>query len=248
MTGLKGFSDNPLRTRADLVEAVKALISPIERYRFRLGARVKINPASCAGFDDVAARIEGFCRPLLGVSTILEDAATLDRWCQGLAAGIDVDGEEYWGDISDFDQRMVETESICIAILTSPEAFLSRMSDKTKANLVRWLGQINSKDMPQNNWRWFRLFVNMTLTPVLGVPRNEVGDVMKMDFALLDSFYIGDGWSSDELWAEDRKQADYYSGSFAIHFAQLLYVGFAEGEQDRVQKYRQQATDLSLNY
>ncbi|KAF5702227.1 dihydroxyacid dehydratase [Fusarium mundagurra] len=248
MTGLKGFSDNPLRTRADLVVAVKAITSPIERYRSPLGARVKIHPASCAGFDDVAAQIEGFCRPLLGVSAFLDDAVTLDRWCQGLAAGVDVDGEEYWGDISDFDQRMVETESICIAILTSPDAFLLRMSDKSKVDLVRWLRQINNKDMPPNNWRWFRLFVNMTLTQVLGVPRCEVDDAMKMDFALLDSFDIGDGWSSDGLWAEDRKQADYYSGSFAIHFAQLLYVRFAEGDHERVQKYRDQAKQLSLNY
>jgi hypothetical protein len=248
MTGLKGFTDNPFHTRADHVVAVKALISPIERYRSRLGARVKIHPASCAGFDDVAAQIEGFCRPLLGISGILDDAATLNRWCQGLAAGVDVDGEEYWGDFSDFDQRMVETESICIAILTSPDAFLSKMSDKTKADLVRWLRQINNKDMPPNNWRWFRLFVNMTLTQVFGVPRSEVDDVMKMDFALLDSFDIDGGWSSDGLWEEDRKQADYYSGSFAIHFAQLLYIRFAEGDQDRKEKYSKQARELSLDY
>ncbi|UZP36673.1 hypothetical protein NXS19_004489 [Fusarium pseudograminearum] len=248
MTGLKGFTDNPLHTRADLVVAVKALISPIERYRSRLGARVKIHPASCAGFDDVAAQIEGFCRPLLGVSAILDDAATLNRWCQGLAAGVDVDGDEYWGDMSDFDQRMVETESICIAILSSPDAFLSRMSDKTKADLVRWLRQINKKDMPPNNWRWFRLFVNMTLIQVFGVPRSEVDDVMKMDLALLDSFNIGGGWSSDGLWAEDRKQADYYSGSFAIQFLQLLYVRFVEGDQERVEKYREQAKQFSLHY
>jgi hypothetical protein len=248
MTGLKGFTGNPLQTRADLVVAVKALITPIEQYRSRLGARVKIHPASCAGFDDVAAQVEGFCRPLLGITAILDDAATLDRWCQGLAAGVDVDGEEYWGDLSDFDQRMVEMESICIAILTSPDTFLSRMSEKTKADLIRWLRQINDKTMPPNNWRWFRLFVNMTLTQVFGVPKSEVKDIMAMDFALLDGFDIGRGWSSDGPWGDDRKQADYYSGSFAIQFAQLLYVRFAKGDEERVKSYRERARQFSLDY
>jgi hypothetical protein len=248
MAGLKGFTGNPLQTRADLVVAVKALIAPIERYRSRLGARVKIHPASCAVFDDVAAQIEGFCRPLLGITAILDDAATLSRWCQGLAAGVDAEGEEYWGDFGDLDQRMVETESICIAILTSPDTFLSRVSEKTKADLVRWMRQINNKTVPPNNWRWFRLFVNMTLTQVLGVSKSEVDDTMRMDFALLDSFDIGDGWSSDGPWGEERKQADYYSGSFAIQFAQLLYVRFAKGDEERVKKYKEQAKQFSLHY
>jgi hypothetical protein len=248
MTGLKGFTDNPLQTRADLVVAVKALLSPLERHRSRLGARVKVHPASCAVFDDVAAQIEGFCRPLLGITAILDDAATLDRWCQGLAAGVGVEGEEYWGDFTDLDQRMVETESICIAILTSPDTFLSRMCDETKASLIRWLRQINNHTVPSNNWRWFRLFVNMTLTQVLGVPKGEVKDMMETDFALLDSFDIGGGWSSDGPWGDERKQADYYSGSFAIQFAQLLYVRFAHGDQERVEKYRTQARQFSSDY
>ncbi|KAH7189911.1 hypothetical protein DER44DRAFT_679713 [Fusarium oxysporum] len=69
-----------------------------------------------------------------------------------------------------------------------------------------------------------------------------------MDLALLDSFNIGGGWSSDELWAEDRRQADYYSGSFTIHFLQLLYVRFIEGDQEHVEKYRKQAKQFSLDY
>ncbi|KAF5724959.1 hypothetical protein FMUND_304 [Fusarium mundagurra] len=53
---------------------------------------------------------------------------------------------------------------------------------------------------------------------------------MDADFELLDQFYLGEEWSSDGVWGDDKKQVDYYSGSFAIQFAQLLRsmnIGFA---------------------
>jgi hypothetical protein len=182
------------------------------------------------------------------VSAILDDDATLNRWCRGLEAGVDVAGPEYWGCIGDLDQRMVETESICVALLAAPQAIVPRMSDKGRIHLVRWLRQINERAMPPNNWRWFRIFVNLALTKTLGVPRQEVEDIMQADFALLDSFHIGQGLSSDGKWGDDRKQADYYSGSFAIQFSQLLYVRFADEDEVRVEGYKQQAREFAADY
>lgn len=193
MPALPGFTGNPLLTRKDLIRATKALIAPIEPHRSALGARVKVHPASVAAFDDVAAQIEGFSRPLLAVSAVIDDDATLDRWCRGLEAGVDVNGVEYWGDFGGFDQRMVETESICVALLTAPEAILPCISEKGKEDLIKWLRQINEHAMPANNWHWFLVFVNLVLTKILGVPRGEVEVVMKSDFALLDESYLGQG-------------------------------------------------------
>ncbi|KAK7216319.1 hypothetical protein V2G26_004322 [Clonostachys chloroleuca] len=71
---------------------------------------------------------------------------------------------------------------------------------------------------------------------------------MDADFDLLDSFYIEDGWSSDGKWSQERKQADYYSGSFAMQFAQLMYVRFAVEDDSRVERYTQQAKEFATNY
>lgn len=51
---------------------------------------------------------------------------------------------------------------------------------------------------------------------------------MKADLDHLDTFYIGDGWSRDG--PEGVVQLDYYSSSFAIQFAQLVYSKLAQAE------------------
>lgn len=209
---------------------------------------MKITPGSCAGFDDVAAQLEGFARPLLGIHAIIDNEELLTRWMKGLENGVDKASSEYWGDMGGFDQRMVETESICLAILSYPDIILPMISDKGKKDLVTWLQQINSNTMPANNWRWFRVFTNLTLTQHLNVALPSVQSVLDSDFALLDSFYEGQGWSSDGPWGEERRQADYYSGSFAMQFAQLLYVRFAVGDEERKEKYRGWAREFGADY
>ncbi len=110
--------------------------------------------------------------------------------------------------------------------------------------MQRWLRLLNGRDMPVNNWRWFRVLANLALVRVCGVPESELRPGMDSDLALLDRFYIEDGWAGDGPWltaeeaAKEReqeesaggrrdvigvgRQADYYSGSFAIQFSQLL--------------------------
>ncbi|KAF4463988.1 hypothetical protein FALBO_9184 [Fusarium albosuccineum] len=253
MAGLAGFSDNPFRDRSDLVRAAAALIQPLERYKSPAGARVKLYPSTAAGFDDVAAQLEGFARPLWAIATMLnedssQDLGELQSWIRGLKAGVDPQSPEYWGSLGSFDQRMVEMESIAFALLTAPEAMLGSLDSVSKTNLGNWLQQINNFTMPTNNWRWFRVLVNLALVKVLGFDKSKARQVMDDDFAALDQFYIGEGWSSDGVWGDERKQADYYSGSFAIQFAQLLYIRHAEDDEERVERYRQQATEFASQY
>jgi hypothetical protein len=60
---------------------------------------------------------------------------------------------------------------------------------------------------------------------------------------------VDEGWSSDGLWCEETKQADYYSGSFAIQFAQLLFLRFAsEYDSVRTARYKQEAFEFSKKY
>jgi hypothetical protein len=64
----------------------------------------------------------------------------------------------------------------------------------------------------------YQVFANLGLASV-GAP-HSIEQVHK-DLDFLDTFYIGNGWSRDG--PEGVWQIDYYSGSFAIQVAQLLY-------------------------
>lgn len=234
MPQLPGFSDNPFQSRDDVLRASGALLKGLVPYKSACGARIKLSTATGTGFDETAAQLEGFARPLWVVADLLKypkdcpliDNLHLSSWVRGLMAGTDPNSQSYWGDVGDHDQRMVEMEPIAYALLSAPVSFLSppRSSkfsdlvenDRAKYMLKKWLRSINEKVVPPSNWRWFRILVNLALVKSLEIPYRAVKKIMDADFEVLDSFYIADGWSSDGLWADDKKQADYYSGSFAI--------------------------------
>lgn len=232
MPPLSGFSDNPFHGRDDVLLAVTSLLSAFEPYKSPCSARIKLPTATGTGFDETSAQLEGFARPLWVVADLLKMNTSdpcnsrhfadldLESWVRGLEAGVDPDSESFWGVLGDCDQRMVEMEPIAYALLTAPEVFFP--SDVSKQQkLTTWLRSINDHEMPPSNWLWFRVLVNLALVKTCGVSYIEVKSIMVSDLAKLDSFYLGEGWSSDGLWSKDKKQADYYSGSFAIQYAQL---------------------------
>ncbi|KAL4933795.1 DUF2264 domain-containing protein [Aspergillus undulatus] len=292
MPPLADFSDNPLRTHADLTRAAIALVKPLHAYFSPGKAFIRLPISTGTHFDDGAAQLEGFARPLWVIAGLLHslepDSGSLSDQCQnadggedigretihavthpwitGLAAGTEPSNPEYWGEIRDGDQRMVEAEVIAVALLFAPDALFHSQSESVRGNIIYWLRGINGKEMPLNNWRWFRVFVNLALVLVCGVDISEVRGEMEGDFAVLDSFYLGNGWSGDGPWlsAEQEKQqeedairtrrrdavgpgrqVDYYSGSFAMQFSQLLYVKFAGAagmDPERVGRYKEQAS------
>lgn len=248
MPSLTGFSDNSFLTKGDVFRAAKSMISPLIQY-FSIGrARVTLPIASGAQFDENAAGLEGFARPLWVVAALLannkdkvEDASLislLEPWMTGFRHGIDPSHEEYWGSIEDWDQRMVEAEIISFALLAAPESFYEPLEARDKTNLVNWLKGLNGKVMPENNWRWFRVLSNVALIKVCGVGDELLWPFINLDLDILETFYISDGWASDGVWrgasdesenvnAAHGRHADYYSGSFALQFSQMLYSKFA---------------------
>ncbi|OBT61879.1 hypothetical protein VE03_08753 [Pseudogymnoascus sp. 23342-1-I1] len=271
MPPLLGFSDNPFHSRDDVFRAATSLLKPLMPYKSSCGARIKLSTATGAGFDEVAAQLEGFARPLWVVADLLAAQPTapatasgdgdldLDSWIRGLGAGVNPHSDTFWGYTEDHDQRMVEMEPIAYALLCAPSAFLSvsprvrgldsQVNHERRDQIVSWLRSINEKIVPPSNWRWFRILVNLALVKSCGVSYDEVKPFMDADFKVLDSFYLADGWSSDGLWASDKRQADYYSGSFAIQYSQLAYVRFAQGlDPDRVERYRTEAGQFAETF
>lgn len=98
--------------------------------------------------------------------------------------------------------------------------------------------------MPNTNWLWFRVFAN------LGLMRNDAkysSEMLVKDIKHLDSFYRGDGWSNDG--PEHIHQMDYYSGSFAIQFLQLLYAKLArERDPERATEFRLRGQKFAADF
>jgi hypothetical protein len=150
---------------------------------------------------------------------------------------------------------MVELEIIGYALLAAPDAFVPPLpADATnptakeikhleaRGRIITYIRAINGKEMPFNNWRWFRIMANLALVKACGVPYEEVKELMDADHAILQQFYLGNGWTADGFWDDGRRQADYYSGSFAIQFSQLLYFKYAADiDPERCELFKERA-------
>jgi len=94
---------------------------------------------------------------------------------------------------------------------------------------------------------------NLALVKSCGVPYELLKNSMDADLKVLDSFYVGGGWASDGPWSEetgkDRKQMDYYSGSYAIQFSQCVYVKYAADiDPIRVEVFKQRAQEYAVDF
>ncbi len=271
MPALAGFSDNAFQTRADMIQAAEALLRPLTPYFSSGKARIKIPIASGAHFDETAAQLEGYARPLWLVGAMLASqgqkgtsSPMIQSWVDGLPNGVNPSHQEFWGFIGDWDQRMVEAEILSFALLSAPDRMYEPLSDESKAHLVAWLKGLNGKVMPENNWRWFRVLSNLALIKVCGVDAGELWLFMEQDLAILESFYISDGWSADGVWrpveddakleetgvnATRGRHADYYSGSFALQFSQMLYAKYAaELDPKRAELFRARAKQFAHTF
>ncbi|KZO91793.1 hypothetical protein CALVIDRAFT_335268 [Calocera viscosa TUFC12733] len=243
------FSQNPLKTKSDLQSACISLLAPLSAHTSPGGARIKLGYTG-THYDEVAAQLEGFSRPLWGLSALLAGGYPPDKfpearnWTRGLESGTDPAGEEFWGYSRAKDQRMVEMAAIGYSLAVAPEQLWAPLSEKGKKDLAEWLGAINDKEMPDTNWLWFRVFANLGLGKV-GAPHSP--ERMKADLDHLDTFYLGDGWSRDG--PEGVRQLDYYSSSYAIHYAQLVYSKLAaDSDPTRCAEYRARASRFAVDF
>lgn len=239
------FTQNPLKTRDDVVEAVKSLLNPLLP-DFSPGCALVKCGSSGARFDETAAQGEGFARPLWALGPLLaggSDYAGAEKWIKGLVSATDPKSDEFWGYMEDKDQRMVEACPIGFALAIARKELWDPLSDAEKRNVEAYLGSMNDRDMPNTNWLWFRVFAN------LGLKLNGAKfspERLESDLNHLDTFYRGDGWSNDG--PEGYTQMDYYSGSFAIQFLQLLYVKLAPSDSKRCEEYRSRARQYALDF
>ncbi|KAI0321986.1 hypothetical protein OF83DRAFT_1096817 [Amylostereum chailletii] len=241
------FSDNQIRSKDDLRAFLTGLLDPLAAHTSPGGARIHLGHTG-THYDEAAAQLEGFSRPIWGLAALLAGGGKYsgtERWVRGFESGTNPDHEEFWGNMRDKDQRMVECSAIGYAIAIAREHLWDPLSEDAKRRFESWLGGMNHKEMPNTNWLWFRVFANLGLSKVGSPVYDEKR--MKADLDHLDTFYIGDGWSRDG--PEGVVQLDYYSSSFAIQYSQLIYSKLAQDiDPDRCEEFRNRARMFAQDF
>src|SRR5215217_1181265 len=227
---------NPLKTRADVEKALHGLFNPLLPFFSEGGARVRLSDTA-AHFDRAAADLEGFARPLWGLTPLAAGGGNFEHWelyRRGLANGTDPEHPEYWGTVNSTDQRMVELAAIGFTMRMVPQLVWEPLEQKAKDNLAAYLKHARKFDYADNNWKFFRILVDLGLEEC-GVEFDR--SLTEKYLEELDGFYLGDGWYRDG----NIRRIDHYV-PFAMHFYGLIYAKLARGDEKRVAAYKERAT------
>jgi hypothetical protein len=203
---IERFAANPEPSRADYLTLVGYLVEGFLTYSTRSHARAHY-PGLHAGGARQAEEFEGFSRiaPLLGVwlahspqtklrlpsgrevdvSQILES---------GVLGGTDPTHADYWGDITDRDQRIAEAADVALALWLSRATLWQRLETRQRQQVTAWLLQVNGKKIADNNWHLFVAQVNVALQ-ALGAEHDAAA--IDQHLARTLEFYRGDGWFTD---------------------------------------------------
>ncbi len=226
-----------LTSKQDYRNLTMKILNPLKRLALPLKSGYAIGPAR-AWYDEKAMTMESFSRPIWALGPFWHgggsDAEFEQAVREGLAAGCDPKGAEYWGEPSDCDQRFVEMAAIGCALILAPEKVWDPLPERDKSSIAAYLYKINEYTQCPNNWQYFNVLTNLGLRSVGRRYSKE-----RMDAALdfIDGLYLGDGWYIDGT----DSTIDYYN-PFALHYYGLLYSVFnAKEDPVRAERYRARA-------
>jgi hypothetical protein len=233
---LDGFRSGRPPGPADYEELFRYFLEGFETYRSPHGALIYYHGLPSRHGTRVDA-LEGFSRsaPMWGawvhsgrprVIRMLngDNVDLVDQFRKGLLSGTDARGDEYWGDVSDLDQRIVEASDIALSVWLFRDTVWDTLSTVQKAQVVNWLKQSEVHEVSDNNWHLFPVFIGAVLTS-LGTPNGGIS--MREHYARFKEFYRGDGWFSDG----PGNNFDYYN-AWAIHY-QLYWLQQVDPGWDR---------------
>lgn len=234
---------NEFRTKKDYINAVKEMAEPLKKYFSEGKALVFIGEHS-AHYGVKTLGLEGFSRILWGLVPLWasgEGSCLDDFIVEGIENGSNPEHSEYWGDYEDGVQAFVEMGALAYGVLLAPQKVWEPLSSKAKENFQKWLGQINTHRISDNNWLFFRILVNCAMRQV-GAGYSE--EQLQKDLNRVDDFYLGDGWYSDGV----TKQRDYYIG-FAMHFYSLVYAKLMENrDPERSGRYKERSKEYADSF
>jgi hypothetical protein len=244
------FPDNPLRTRADVQQLVRHLVTPLIPH-FSPG-RAEVHLGANRGLSgDPACLLEAFARPLWGLVPLAAGGGGFEHWAlwqEGITSGTTPSHSEYWGEPGDWDQRSVEQAAFGFGLALAPRPLWESLPPEVRRNLASWLQRINEVQLVQSNWLYFRVLVNLGLRQ-RGETWSE--ERVETDLVRLDQFYLGGGWYSDgEVTSHfrDGRLGDYYV-PMAFHYYGLVYARLASADDPaRAARFAERARHFARDF
>ena len=238
------ITHNPLKTKADVQEAVRQLCEPLKPHYSNGCALLRLGN-TCTNYGERRCEMEAFARPFWGLVPLAAGGGQSDLWniCRtGLVNGTNPAHPEYWGDLTEVDQLAVEMPPLALGILLAKDRLWDPLSGAEKERIVTWMDQINHHTMSDNNWRAFPVLVNVALKKI-GATYNA--EVLETGLKRLDDFYLADGWYSDG-GPNDRR--DYYI-PFAMQYYTSIYAHLM-GDEDpkRAAVYRERTAAFAQDF
>ncbi|RRR71675.1 DUF2264 domain-containing protein, partial [Streptomyces sp. RP5T] len=207
-------------TRAHWEAAADALLVAVEPYATEDHALYHLPGDRQSWSGRLSDGLEGYARTLL-LAAFRQDAAALERYADGLAAGV----SGVWPRIEDRSQPLVEAASIAFALRITKPLLWDRLDDSVRQRAAAWLGDALTAEAWPCNWELFPVTVAGFLSSV-GYEPEASRKAIERGLERIEQWYVGEGWYTDG----DGRKFDYYNG-WAMHLYPVLHAWLAEDDR-----------------
>ncbi len=230
-----------LTNKKEYLDLFNIINRPLTTYFSKGNASIKYG-ANGVGYGSRIASFEGFSRLLWGLGPAIGNAEVEDLVhpiIQGIGNGTNPNHEEYWGQLHDRDQRMVEMPAVALSLLYDNQLIWKRLTDSEKQNVFNWFFQITEYECADGNWQFFKVIVSLVLRALGYEIPDECIDV---PLTKIDKCYLADGWYQDST----RGRQDYYT-PFAFHYYGLIYSTLVPDDWHS-EEFRVRAKEFAQQY
>jgi len=234
---------NPLRSRQQVADFLQTLLANVDR-QFHAGETGIRLGETCAHYGAKIAEMEALSRMMWGIFPLMAGGDTVpgaEKYFRAIADGCNPQHANYWGDAGPFDQRIVEMAAYGVGMSLLKKQFTDLFPAAALHNLHRWLDQSGYAEMPENNWNYFAIMVQLGFKQA-GLPWDR--QVIEQRFNRMEAYYLGNGWYSDG----PGRPKDYYI-SMAFHYYGLIYASLmAEEDAPRASELRARANRFAHDF
>jgi hypothetical protein len=198
----------------------------------------------------LADELEGFTRSFIMAGPWLKNGTSsfeyegrkydvAEFYRKGILAGTDPKHKEYWGDIVDYAQHLVEMAALSWGLYLSQDLIWKEFSSKEKKQVADYLYQCTKVKYHQNNWLLFNVITNSVLKK-LNMPYSQ--EQIDSNLSACDHMYIGDGWYRDG----NINRIDYYN-AWAFLYYYLQWVILDGNSKPEIAKIHIERAKLFVN-
>lgn len=201
----------------------------------------------------LADELEGFTRSMFmagpwlhnstdGIFTYNNETIDVaDFYRKGILAGTDPEHPEYWGDIVDYAQHLVEMAALSWMLYLSQQHIWDNFTPAEQKQVADYLFQCTQVAYHQNNWLLFNVITNAVLKK-LNMPYSQ--EQIDKNLKACDHMYMGEGWYRDG----DVNRIDYYN-AWGFHFYYLLWCLIdGESKPELVAEHQQRVREFAHDF